>query len=103
MKIGVMSKKNTPEQFYKSLSTYVVVNLFLIALNLITSRHNLWFVYPLLGWGLGLALQGIRTFGPGKESSDKDGSRQLPEATEMPRVPEKRAESTAPWRDRDFV
>jgi hypothetical protein len=33
---------------------YAGVNLFLVAINLITTPSILWFVFPLLGWGLGL-------------------------------------------------
>lgn len=35
---------------------YAVVNLFLICASLIQGRHWHWF--PLLGWGLGLAIHG---------------------------------------------
>jgi 2TM domain len=39
---------------------YVTINVFLIAMSLIGGRH--WFVFPLLGWGLGLAIHGIAVF-----------------------------------------
>lgn len=32
-----------------------MVNLLLCAINLLTSADYLWFVWPLLGWGIGLA------------------------------------------------
>lgn len=34
---------------------YVVVNLGLAAINLATSPHELWFLWPVFGWGVGLA------------------------------------------------
>ncbi|GAB4233172.1 MAG: hypothetical protein Kow0032_16300 [Methyloligellaceae bacterium] len=34
---------------------YVAVNLILIALNLRETPHSIWFIWPLLGWGFGLA------------------------------------------------
>lgn len=40
--------------FYSHLSTYVVVNIFFIAMNLWTKPEHLWFYYPLFGWGIGL-------------------------------------------------
>ncbi len=49
--------------FYIHLVTYVCVNGFLIAVNLITSRHTLWFYWPLLGWGAGVLAHGIGVFG----------------------------------------
>ncbi len=33
---------------------YIIVNGFLVLLNLKTSPHTHWFIYPLLGWGIGL-------------------------------------------------
>jgi uncharacterized membrane protein len=33
---------------------YVAVNLLLIAVNLLTTPHILWFYWPLLGWGIGI-------------------------------------------------
>ncbi|WP_394843188.1 2TM domain-containing protein [Pendulispora brunnea] len=33
---------------------FVAVNAFLAAINLLTSPHVLWFLFPLLGWGLGM-------------------------------------------------
>ena len=38
-------------------AVFAVVNLFLMALSLSTGRH--WAVYPLLGWGLGLAIHAV--------------------------------------------
>jgi hypothetical protein len=35
-------------------STFAIVNLFLFAINFLTSPGQWWFVFPLLGWGLGL-------------------------------------------------
>lgn len=41
---------------------YVLVNVVLIAVNLIYSPGHYWFVYPLLGWGLALAIQALVVF-----------------------------------------
>jgi hypothetical protein len=40
--------------FYSHLVTFVVINTFMIAVNLFTSPNELWFYWPLLGWGFGL-------------------------------------------------
>jgi hypothetical protein len=52
--------------FYVHLTVYVVVNLFLFALNVLTSPGRLWFFWPLLGWGLAVALHALRVFGSGR-------------------------------------
>jgi hypothetical protein len=48
--------------WYTHAVVYVLVNLFIFAI----SRHGFgtrpWSVYPLLGWGLGLALHGVSVF-----------------------------------------
>lgn len=40
---------------------YVLVNLGLFAISSATGRGH-WHVWPLLGWGLGLAIHGLVTF-----------------------------------------
>lgn len=41
---------------------YVLVNALLIAVNLLYTPGHYWFLYPLLGWGLGLAIQALVVF-----------------------------------------
>ena len=48
--------------FYQHLLVYVVVNGFLLALNLLTGPGSLWFYWPLLGWGIGLAAHALGVF-----------------------------------------
>lgn len=48
--------------FYGNLISYVVVNCFLIAINLITSPNHLWFYWPLLWWGFGVVFHGLKVF-----------------------------------------
>jgi hypothetical protein len=42
--------------FYVHVGVYVIVNAALIAINLLSSPDTLWFYWPLLGWGIGLAI-----------------------------------------------
>ena len=48
--------------WYTHAAVYVAVNLYLYAMShyAFGSRH--WSVFPLLGWGLGLALHGVSVF-----------------------------------------
>jgi len=48
--------------FYGHAAVFVAVNLLLLAINLLTAPDRLWFYWPLLGWGIGLAAHGIRVF-----------------------------------------
>lgn len=48
--------------WYLHALVYVVVNLFLFALSAYAFGQRPWSVFPLLGWGLGLALHGAAVF-----------------------------------------
>lgn len=48
--------------FYGNLIAYIVVNLGLLILNLVTSPEVLWFFWPLFGWGLGVFFHGMKVF-----------------------------------------
>ena len=45
--------------FFFHFSAYVLVNLILIAVNLIFTPDKLWFYWPLLGWGIGILAHGL--------------------------------------------
>lgn len=49
--------------FYSHAAIFVAVNLLLLAVNLVSSPDELWFYWPLLGWGIGLAVHALRVFG----------------------------------------
>ena len=49
--------------FYIHLTVYVVVNLILFSINMIVSPDSLWFFWPLMGWGVGLAFHALSVFG----------------------------------------
>lgn len=49
--------------FYHHLITYIVLNIFFLVFNLVTSPKELWFYWPLLWWGLGVISHGTRVFG----------------------------------------
>ena len=51
--------------FYTHLTTFIVVNLFLLAINLLTDRHSLWFYWVVLGWGIGLAAHAMQVYAGG--------------------------------------
>jgi hypothetical protein len=48
--------------FRYHLIIYAVVNALLIIINLSTSPDKLWFYWPLLGWGIGLAAHGFGVY-----------------------------------------
>lgn len=50
------------KSFYNHLITFVVVNLFLIILNLFVTPGYFWALWSILGWGIGVALHAVNTF-----------------------------------------
>lgn len=58
--------------WYVHALVYVVVNLFLFALSSHGFGSRPWSVFPLLGWGLGLALHGAAVFLLGEGSAFRE-------------------------------
>jgi hypothetical protein len=48
--------------FYGNLTAYIIVNLALMTINLMTSPEQIWFYWPMLGWGIGVIFHGLRVF-----------------------------------------
>ena len=48
--------------FFGHLAIYVVVNVILLVVNLLTSPGALWFYWPALGWGMGVAAHGVTVY-----------------------------------------
>lgn len=51
--------------FYAHLVSYILVNLLLFLINIMTSPDVLWFYWPLFGWGIGIVMHGLFVFGFG--------------------------------------
>ncbi len=61
--------------FRRSLITYFLVNSFLCAVWYVTSgRHggNFWPIWPILGWGFGLAIQYANAYTKNDISAEKE-------------------------------
>ncbi|MFJ1327870.1 2TM domain-containing protein [Capnocytophaga canimorsus] len=50
--------------FYNHLFSYIVINLFLVRLNLYQTPNNLWCLWVIFGWGFWLALHAFKVFTP---------------------------------------
>jgi hypothetical protein len=59
--------------FYRHLGVYVIVNLGLFFINMVASPEALWFIWPLMGWGIAVALHALRVFvkAPGASWEEK--------------------------------
>lgn len=58
------AKKRVEEMrgFYGNLSAYLVMSVFFVILNVLTSPGHYWFYWPMLGWGLGVVFHGLKVF-----------------------------------------
>ncbi|MBM4158879.1 MAG: 2TM domain-containing protein [Ignavibacteria bacterium] len=49
--------------FYTHLTIFIVINLVLFLINYFSMPEQLWFYWPLLGWGIGLVSHAFSVFG----------------------------------------
>ena len=57
--------------FRSHLMAYVIVNAGLVMINLITSDDYFWAIWPMLGWGIGLAAHGVTVYMDGEGMRDR--------------------------------
>jgi len=57
--------------FRSHVFAYAIVNAGLAAINLVTSPNYLWFVWPLIGWGIGLAAHAAAVYLDGEHIRDR--------------------------------
>ena len=48
--------------FYGNLTSYIVIIAGLAVLNIVTSPQHYWFIYPAVGWGIGVVIHGVSVF-----------------------------------------
>jgi len=48
--------------FYTHLVTFVIVNAVLVVINLLTSPEYFWFIWPIIGWGVGIVIHAFSVF-----------------------------------------
>ena len=49
-------------RFFVHAGVYAAVMVLLVVVNLVTSPREIWFVWPLIGWGFAVALHGVKVF-----------------------------------------
>lgn len=57
--------------FRSHLVAYGIVNGGLVMINLITSPHYFWAIWPMLGWGMGLAAHATTVYMDGERVRDR--------------------------------
>jgi hypothetical protein len=64
--------KKIRKEFLSHAISYVAVNGFLVVLNLATSPHEFWAIWPIMSWGLALALHFATTYFKGSDDYDEE-------------------------------
>lgn len=57
-----LKKAKAKVEFRIHLITYVVINTSLAIIDLTLSPGNIWFIWPLLGWGIGIISHALNVF-----------------------------------------
>jgi two-component system, LytTR family, sensor kinase len=57
--------------FRSHVFAYAIVNAGLLMINLVTSPDHLWFYWPLIGWGIGLAAHAVVVFADGEHMRER--------------------------------
>ena len=61
--IRAKEKVEKMKGFYANIISYVFVNTFLVILNYNTGWEHKWFIYPMIGWGIGVVFHYFEAFG----------------------------------------
>lgn len=56
------ARQRQTQEFMGHLITFVAVNVFLISIDVMSNGGISWSIYPLLGWGIGLAIKFVNSF-----------------------------------------
>ena len=80
-KFDEMTLPEKKREFKRHLRTYLTMSVFFVTLNAFTGFgprgiYTAWFIWPVLGWGIGVALQGLSLYGP---LADDEDDHPLPE------------------------
>lgn len=59
-------------EFRIHLFTFIAVIVFLAIINLLTSPENLWFIWPMFGWGIGIVAHALTVYLFSGETSLKE-------------------------------
>jgi hypothetical protein len=60
------------QSFWSHLASYLIVNAFLFGIDVVSDGRLEWAIYPLLGWGIGLAFHAVGVFATKGEDFQKE-------------------------------
>ena len=57
-----LKDSNEKFKFYIHLSIYVAMSIVFVVFNLSSTPEELWFQWPIMGWGIGVAFHALSVF-----------------------------------------
>jgi hypothetical protein len=79
-------------EFRTHLFVFVAVNLFLVGVWAFTGAGFFWPIFPLLGWGIGLAIHAREAYGPGQRVTEDEIQSEIQRLKGSTSLPEDRPE-----------
>ena len=70
-------RRRRKSQFFGHLRCYLIVNGILLLMNIATGPSDLWVIWPILGWGFGIAFDASEAFFPSEEAVERGARRIL--------------------------
>lgn len=70
--------------FWRHLATYTLVNLLLVGIWAGSGAGYFWPVWPMLGWGFGVAAEALRVFGHPRPISEQQIRREIDRGDPQP-------------------
>lgn len=61
--VAARKKVKQKKGFYWHLASFVIVGMFFFIMNITTEPADIWFHFPMISWGIGLAFHYIGVFG----------------------------------------
>lgn len=97
-------RNNTPREFYRHLSIYLIFSAFFFLINLFTAPGGWWFYWPMLGWGIGVAFHFVGTFlFPTDEEEEEYSRLPLEDQEEYEEDELELKEPRKQWNEKDLV
>lgn len=98
----------TKRKFYSHVLTWVMMSVFFILLNIFTSDY-FWAIFPILGWGIGVAFHGIQVYSGEWEDREVEKEYERIRERNINRYGDElddivaRSQEHVKWKDKDLV
>lgn len=68
-------RRRLRHRFYRHAATWLIVSTALFLMNALSSPGTWWFYWPLIGWGIGVGIDGVNSLFPSESKIEKEQER----------------------------